>query len=209
MPFLACGDQFVKSCLGLLRRQYGQSTSRPYQIAEREVMFTLVGDHLFEDGNAWLVTKLLDLLAVLCNIPSFIDFQPAKRQVCSTDAVRQRIRLPIRIPTELWLCPTEFLDASCPKIGVMLLSHRQTSQRIPTMRVRFTIRESGISVEALHLRLPVRLQSIEDVFVVESCHATLHAGRGILGIILSFQDKPPTSWGLFLFTVPRVDIEVA
>ena len=126
MPFLAGGGQLVKSCLGLLRRQCGQSASRPYQIAESEVMFALVGDHLFEDSNARLVTKLFDLLTVLCNITSFIDFQPTKRQVWSTDAVCQRTRLPIRIPAELWLCPTEFHDAFCPKIGVMLLSHRQT-----------------------------------------------------------------------------------
>lgn len=77
------------------------------------------------------------------------------------------------------------------------------------MRVRFTFRESSIGVEALHFRLPVRLQGNEDVFVVGSCHAIPHAGRGILGIVLSFQDKLPTSWGLFLFRVPRVDIEVA
>src|ERR1700722_8253022 len=87
------------------------------------------------------------------------------------------------MPAELWLCPTEFLDAFCPKIGVMPLSHRQTSQRIPAMRVRFTFRESGIGVEALHFRLPVRLQGSEDVFVVGSCHAILHAGRGILGML--------------------------
>ncbi len=98
---------------------------------------------------------------------------------------------------------------SAPKIGVMLFSHRQTSQRIPTMRFRFTFRESRIGVEALHFRSPVRLQGSEDVSVVGSRHAILHAGRGILGIVLSFQDKLPTSWGLFLFRVPRVDIEVA
>src|ERR1700722_11368107 len=111
MPFLAGGDQFGKCCLGLPRRQCGQSTSRPYQITEREVMFPLVGDHLFENSNARFVAKLFDLLTVLCNITSFIDFLPTKRQVWSTDAVRQRIRLPIRIPAELWLCPTELLDA--------------------------------------------------------------------------------------------------
>jgi hypothetical protein len=87
-------------------------------------------------------------------------------------------------------------DAFCPKIGVMLFSHR-----IPTMPVRSTFRESSTGVEAIHFHLPVRLQSIEDVFVVGSCHAALHAGRGVLGIILSL--------GLFLFTVPRMDIEVA
>jgi hypothetical protein len=84
-------------------------------------------DHLFEDNNARLATKLFDLLTVLCNVPSFIDSQPTKRQVCSTDAVRQRIRLPIRIPAELWLCPTEFLDAFCPK------DRRDASQPSPEL----------------------------------------------------------------------------
>ena len=74
-------------------------------------MFALIGDHLFKDRDARLVTKLFDLLAILGNIASFIDFQPAKRQVCSTDAVRQRVGLPIRVPAKLRLCSTQFLDA--------------------------------------------------------------------------------------------------
>ena len=43
-------------------------------------MFALVGDHPFEDSDARLVTKLFDLAPVLCNIPSFIDFQPGEAQ---------------------------------------------------------------------------------------------------------------------------------
>ena len=76
------------------------------------------------------------------------------------------------------------------------------------MRVRFTIRESSLGVEALHFRLPVRLQSIEDVFVVESCHAILQSGLGFSESSCLFKTNRPRL-GAFLFRVPRVDIEVA
>jgi hypothetical protein len=93
------------------------------------------------------------------------------------------------------------------KMGMMVLSHRKTSQRIPTMRVRFTIRESGIGVEALHFRVPGRLQSIEDVLLSEA--AMLFSMPDIGFSELSFSRQTAHVLGLFLFRVPRTDIEVA
>jgi hypothetical protein len=166
-------------------------------------------DHLFEDNNARLATSSLICLPYFAiSRPSSI---PSRRSARSAPPTRfaSESACPFGFPLNCGSVPPSSLMRSAQKIGVTLLSHRQSSHRIPTMRVRFTFRESSIGVEALHFRLPVRLQGNEDVFVVGSCHAIPHAGRGILGIVLSFQNKLPTSWGLFLFRVPRVDIEVA
>jgi hypothetical protein len=165
-------------------------------------MFALVGNHLFKDRDARLVAKLFDLLTILGDIASFIDLQPAKRQVCFTDAVRQPVGLPIRVPAKLWLCSTKFLNAAYPKIGVMLLSHRQTAQRIPAMRVRFSFSESSVGVEAIHFRLPVRFQSSEDLFGVGSCHAILRARLGISASACLFQ-QTEYAWAFSYSGPPR------
>ncbi len=97
VALVARRDQIVECRLRLFRWQRRQSASRTDKIPESRVVLTFVGDYLFKNCDAGFIPKRLELLAILCDVSTFIDLKSSKREIRTADTISERVRMARRI----------------------------------------------------------------------------------------------------------------
>src|SRR5271163_603279 len=118
-------------------------------------MLTLIRNRLLQNGYARFITERFELLAILRDVPTFINLQSAECQVGSAYAVGQRRGLTSRISAVLGQSPAHRPDAPSPEVCVVLLRRCEATQCVATVWITLVLGECRVGREALHLGLKV------------------------------------------------------
>ena len=137
------------------------------QRTEFAVVVLFVLDDVVEDVDGSVVAQVLQLLAVVGDVTALLDLQPAQGHADAAGAVGQRVGLAAGVALVLGLRPAEFDDAALPESGVLPLRAGQMAQDLGAHRIGIAIGQGLVGVVALHLGLPVGLESRQHL--LEPC----------------------------------------
>ena len=158
------GEQLLKDCFGVdFWRGSGKGVVTAEKRSQFAVVILLIFDHVFEDGDGFLVTEGFELFTVAGDGAALFDFEAAEGHADAAGAAGQRVRVAAGLAGVSRRRAPELLDAAGPQGGMFQLRLCQMPQYLSAHGVGIAIGQRRICVITLHLGLPVPCQGSQHL----------------------------------------------